>query len=488
MGINRTAETRRLEHLLVALVLAFGAALVGFGFTLDLIVPLEPAVVIFGALSVWGIFNQSVTRLSLLPRFMVLLYSVCFSVTIGHLFAPDYLWWRTPAAIALIRDEYVSADMMSVGTVGLLGFLAGIRLVQAFSTLPQPQVLRRTPTLGPAATVFAACSAVLLSWVVAPKATIFTAAYNTGGAAIVAAPMNFNAAWLLSYVLIVLMFIDLEREPSATLRSFKRWWIAGAVAFIVIFLQVLRGDRECAGLLISLAFLYVTGTQSSRLLQRSSDLWRKMTRVAVPAVIVVVVFLVLGAVRVSLASAEKRQGLSLGESLQNTFQENTWSSILLTNLAQAGQFRNHTAQYLYGETYLDYLKSLPPGILTRAIGIERPLEADRGPNWWFRGISAGGIHAVVIPYRNFGMAGAFLVLLAAGTFIGWVEIRNDSAVFWTRLLYGATAVGSFFWFWYGDMTMIRALMSAAVVGPAYALWLHVNAELAQAPRAVTATP
>lgn len=474
---------RQLEHLMVGSALTWCAAVVGFAFMLGRVLPLEAAVAVFAAISVWGLAAQSVTRLSLLPRFMILLYAVCFSVTVGHLFDRYYVWWHTPEASALIRERRVSEEMMAVGLVGLLGLIAGIRLAQALCrptlALPSP---RAPSTLGRGMTVTLAAVAVGLSWIMAAKATIFTAAYNTGGSAIAAAPMNFNAAWLLSYVTIVVLVIDCERERSDRLRQFKRAAIGTAVAIIVVFLQVLRGDRECSGLLVALAFLYLTGSDSARLLQRTSDLLRRVRRVAVPAAVVFLVFLILGAVRVSLATAQQRQRFSLYQSFLTTFQENTWSSILLTNLAQAAQFRNHTAHYLYGETYADYVKSLPPGIVTRALGIERPLESNRGPNWWFFGISAGGIHAVVIPFRNFGMAGAFLVLLLYGWFIAWVEIRNDPRVFWARLLYGATCVGSFFWFWYGDMTMIRALMSAAIIGPFYRLWLQVGRAFAMKPQ------
>jgi hypothetical protein len=478
---------RQLEHLLVACALSWCASIIALAFMLGRTLPVEAGVIVFGTISIWGLVAQSMTRLSLLPRFMVLLYAVCFSVTVGHLFDRYYVWWHTPAATALIRDSRVSSEMMAVGVVGLLGLLVGMRLAQAFC---HPRIARPartpTPTLGQGMTIAFAAVAVGLSWIVAPKATIFTAAYNTGNSAIVAAPMNFNAAWLLSYVTIVVLVIDCERERSDRLRRLKRIVIGIAVAIIVVFLQVLRGDRECSGLLVALAFLYLTGSDSAWLLRRTSDLVKRLRRVAVPAAVVFLIFLILGAVRVSLASPEQRQRLSVYQSFLTTFQENTWSSILLTNLAQAGQFRSHTAHYLYGETYADYLKSLPPGIVTRAFGIERPLESDRGPNWWFFGVSAGGIHAVVVPFRNFGMPGAFLVLMLYGWFIAWLEIRNDQHAFWRRLLYGAACVGSFFWFWYGDMTMVRALMSAAVVGPVYRMWLNAPFAFAIPPRAVTA--
>jgi hypothetical protein len=480
--VTRGSTLRHLEHLMVACALTWCAAVVGFAFMLRAVLPLEAAVVVFAAVSVWALAAQSMTRLSLLPRFMILLYAVCFSVTAGHLFDRYYVWWHTPAASALIRERAVSAEMMAVGLVGLLGLIVGMRLAQAFChpgvAPPSP---RAESTLGRATTAALAAAAVGLSWITAAKATIFTAAYNTGGSAIAAAPLNFNAAWLLSYVTIVVLVIDCERERSDRLRRFKRAAIGIAVAIIVVFLQVLRGDRECSGLLVALAFLYLTGSDSARRLQWTSDLLRRVRGVAVPAVIVFLVFLILGAVRVSLATAQQRQRLSIYQSFLSTLQENTWSSILLTNLAQSAQFRSHTAHYLYGETYADYVKSLPPGIVTRALGIERPIEPSRGPNWWFFGISAGGIHAVVIPFRNFGMPGAFFVLMLYGWFIAWIEIRNDPRVFWARLLYGATCVGSFFWFWYGDMTMIRALMSAAVVGPLYRGWLQVGRAFAMRP-------
>ena len=124
--------------------------------------------------------------------------------------------------------------------------------------------------------------------------------------------------------------------------------------------------------------------------------------------------------------------------------------------------------------------------MTRALGIQRPLESDRGPNWWFIGISAGGIHIVLVPYRNFGMAGAFGVLALIGWFVGWVEIRNDTRRFWGRFLYGALGVVSFFWFWYGDMYLIRVLMSVAILGPAYRLWLWLTSDLTAVLRSASA--
>jgi hypothetical protein len=472
----------RFDHVISALFLSLVALVVSAFFVFAQMLPVTWSVALMAGVACWGIVAQSATRLSTLPRLMVLLYAVCFLATIGHLFDPYYVWWHTPVAVAMIRDRVVSEAMLTVGIVGLLGLLAGLHVAQAFVGRPRLTDAGPERTLGILMFGAACVVAVLLSWLVAPAGTILERAYNTGNSAMAAAPMNFNAAGLLSYVLIVLLAIDAERDAIPWRRRWKVVLTAASTAYIVIVLQVLRGDRECTGLLAALALLYLTGGRSDDLIRKTAQAWRRIRRVAVPAAAILVLFIVLGAVRSSLARPDGRPRLPLNHRLVSAMQENTWTSVLLTNLAQSGQFRRGTAHYLYGQTYVDYLLSLPPGILTRAVGIQRRLESDRGPNWWFYGISAGGIHVVVVPYRNFGIVGAFGIMALIGWFIAWVEIRNDPRRFWGRFIFGAMGVVSFSWFWYGDMYLVRILMAVAILGPAYRAWLRFTGELAMARR------
>jgi hypothetical protein len=64
------------------------------------------------------------------------------------------------------------------------------------------------------------------------------------------------------------------------------------------------------------------------------------------------------------------------------------------------------------------------------------------------------------------------------TLFGWLigrrEVLDGTGGFWARLFYGAFFVGSFNWFWYGDMPFIRVLMAAAVVGGGYRALLGVT--------------
>ena len=478
-----TSVRRGMTHLLVWLALSIVAIAVGFAYALDVVIPLKPAIVLFAAISIWGVARQSITPLSLLPRLSVVLYAVCFSATAGHLFSGEYVWWTTPAASRLIRDEQVGADMMATGLVGLLGLLAGMHLRQAFAAR-QPDSLRRpTRTLGPWAFLVAVAAAVLLSWMVAPGATILTQAYNTGGAASAAAPLNFNSAYLISYLILILLYVDAESERITDRRRLKFGLLATSTLFIVAVLQILRGDRESASLLVGIAFLYLTAADRSLAAARLAVLWPRIRRTVLPAFALLMIFIAVGPLRSRLSDADERGRGAVLAAISEAARENTWTAVLLTNLGQAGQFRAGTAEYLYGQTYLDYLLSTPPGIVTRLVGVDRPLEADRGPSWWFSGFSAGGIHVVVVPFRNFGMFGAYLILMGIGFFIASVELANTRYLLWTRFLYGAVTVATFFWFWYGDMYIIRGLMGVALLLPLYNGWLHITGTWNEALRA-----
>jgi hypothetical protein len=59
-------------------------------------------------------------------------------------------------------------------------------------------------------------------------------------------------------------------------------------------------------------------------------------------------------------------------------------------------------------------------------------------------------------------------------FIASVETANARRSLAARFLYGSVTVATFFWFWYGDMYIIRGLMAAAVLLPVYSGWLQMT--------------
>jgi hypothetical protein len=155
--------------------------------------------------------------------------------------------------------------------------------------------------------------------------------------------------------------------------------------------------------------------------------------------------------------------------------QNTWTAVLWTNLGTACEHRHGVLHYKLGQTYVDYLLSLPPGVITRPIGFERPLEAAgmivfEDP----AGLSAGGLHVVIAPFKNFGMAGALLILALYGWLAAKLDIMNTRGTLAARLLWASTMCAGFLWFWYGDMPFIRALMMAFLTYWLYRIALSLS--------------
>jgi hypothetical protein len=158
-----------------------------------------------------------------------------------------------------------------------------------------------------------------------------------------------------------------------------------------------------------------------------------------------------------------RKDISVSTSIRNGFDNATWTYILLTNLGSASTYVQGDHDLLLGHTYVDYFFSLPPGFLTRFLGYERRLEANNNPNWWYVGISQGGISPVCVPFRNFGSIGVFVILLLEGYFIGRIERLSIGRSILRRAMVGSFVMGAFHWFWYGDMNLVRALMAGYLV-------------------------
>jgi hypothetical protein len=448
-------------------------------FTLGVYVPLQVAVAGLFLLAGWGLACVRLTRLSLLPRLMIVLYAMPFSVTLGYLGSSDYTWWWTPTVQALLGDQVLVEQMMAIGITGLAALLAGLKVIEARRVREEDLDDADTETASPGkaldalAFVAALGLATALSWVYAPRTTIFEEAYAAEGTEGLSQTLNFYGAFLASYILLVLLFVDAEYSRPVA-RRWKRLAVLGTTLFILIFLQLLRGDREIVGLLAALSILYVTEPMRLRPRWIQGRAWRRMFSLGLPILVLSVVLVAVGAARYELSGSDVS---AAGELLAAGFTYSTWTAVLLTNLGIAAQLQDGRIEYLYGETYVQYLLSLTPGIVTHYLGLERPIEAINNPNYWFPGISSGGNHVVNVPFKNFGIFGVVGVLFVYGLAIGDWERRGVRNRRWARLVYGAIAASSFMWFWYGDMNVVRGLMGAGVLWLGYCGWLALTREV-----------
>ncbi|MGB0383219.1 MAG: hypothetical protein ACPGWR_00220 [Ardenticatenaceae bacterium] len=464
-------ELKHKQFLVFNLLLMVGLLFVIL-FHFNIVLPIEIGVVALAIFSLFGVRFLNLSRLSVLPRLIIVLYSLPFITTLGYLFDKSYIWWEgVPLALQLQLDNLLIRYMLAMGLVGLIGLLTGITLSGLLMRIRnkdlniEKQVGNKT--LNPIMFIGLLGVALFLSSLSAPKTTIFEAAYASLGTHGVAASINFGASFLISYIILILLFIDMEREKKPQLQKRKLMSIFAAAAFIVFFLQLLRGDRESSGLVVGLIALYLTRPHASPIQFDAQTVeWKRIRKLILPVILLLLMFLVLGSARFTFSRAEGIRNFDLGDAIVGNLQRNTWTGVLLTNLGMAGQYR-YGMEYYYGQTYIDYIRSLPPGILTRALGIERPLDRKGSPNYWFPGISGGGIHIALVPFKNFGILGMFVILTFYGFVLGNLEIANMSGSFWPRLTYGAVTTSSFLWFWYGDMNIIRGVMAAVILGWIY---------------------
>ena len=85
------------------------------------------------------------------------------------------------------------------------------------------------------------------------------------------------------------------------------------------------------------------------------------------------------------------------------------------------------------------------------------------------------MHPVVVPFANFGIVGAWLILASIG-FISSCDNYGDSRVFSHRFFYGTVLCSSMLWFWYGDMNIVRAIMSYVISVVVYKVFLYAQGE------------
>lgn len=436
-------------------------------------IPTRTSVVLLLGVAVLTVALCRFAPWSPLTRLMVVLYAAPFAVTTGYLSNLDFEWWPFPTAVWYMSDRVTVQIMIMTGLVGLLGLVTGY--VIASDRVRRPVEVRgRGRTLRPAPFTIALAAAFFFSYINTPPGTIMSSEYTA--ALGLAGRFNFNAAYLVSYTLLMMLLVDAEQEGRPGLRAAKRVAVFAVTGFVLIFFQVLRGDRDSLGYVVGVAALLLT--EPLRHPQARRILRRRAVALFVPAVLLLVVFFALGEIRLRLAYGER---VSIVEAVKKgATEQSTATAVLLTNLSLAHSYRFGMMEVERGRTYAWYLLSLPPGFVTSALGIERPLERDRGPNFWFTDISAGGIHVVTVPFKNFLAKGAFLMLAVFGYFIAATEIRAQSTRWINRFWYGCMFVVSAQWFWYGDIVFIREMMAFGAASAVYAI-VHSVTALSYAP-------
>jgi hypothetical protein len=423
--------------------------------------PLPVSLALFSVIVIWGLWKVKLSQYSLLTRAMIVFYALPFI----HCFT--YLWDENIIYLDLIwglasnpyqKDLEIIKRMVMVGCIGAFGLVAGYLSARMTKHRRANNTVVADKSLDLTAFLLIAIISLFLSWINAPKETILNAAYTTSENSLHG--INFNGAYMLSYMFALLLLIDAFNEKLIQIRKMKLKIILLIVLIIAVWLQFMRGDRECIGMIIALTVIYF--------LNNSSKFNFNKNRFVIVVGLLVIVFFVaqiVGNVR-SVWYHMQKKTIPV-QDVQIT--SGTWSAVLLTPLSVVGDFYYGEMEPRWGRTYRDYLLSLPPGVLTQLMGIERPVERYHAPAHAMR-YGMGGTHAMVVPFMNFKSFGVFFVLMLYGFFLGKSEARMQFPCgVKMKLFYSILFVIAPFWFWYGEMNFIRGIMAFYIVWFSYRL-------------------
>ena len=366
------------------------------------------------------------------------------------------IWWGLTVNPYMQNKEVIELTGM-IGVVTGLGFAFGCSfLLRSGDKDETPRGLPNKPMphhLSFGVWIIWMLVGVLLSWLSAPQQNVFNAVYTLSDSLI--QNSNFASAWTISYVVLIFGFCDAILDEDVYRKHWKIGIFLCAISYVVIVLQLLRGDRESLPMVIGLILVYFCWSPKKRESKPSNYAWIKWV---VAGVILLITSMLVGVMRSELAEvdgvAPLIEKLSIGVNsgalgLANLFR-GTWTGVALTPLSVAGDNIYGLLPIKFGSDYWDLLASIVPGFVADAIGYSRPIDGNHGPAWEMR-YGIGGTHFSVLPFMNFRLAGVFFISSLISYLLSLIETKalKKCTVATLALLCTVVMIAPH-WFWYGE--------------------------------------
>ena len=325
---------------------------------------LSVAVLIFVSLYLLQLFRQK--RLGILMLLIWLVYVLPFVHIPPYLFFdfssnPLFLWGLLVNPYMV--DERVITLTAMIGAVGGIGIAFGASLdtrrIQQDVGMNQDGRERQFRTMDMTIWLVWVLIGVTLTALSAPQETIFVAAYTEGKSALDGA--NFSSAWMMSYVILTFAFSDALLERQAIIKTMKKGLFLASLLLVVIYFQIMRGDRESVPWVFGLTLCYYHWAGCITQRRGFTIPWLKIIGVVFG---LVTVTMALGAIRTGLSGASladagalisdlyESDSIGLGATLHGT-----WSAVLLTPLSVAGDHIDGLLAVKWGQDYLNLFLS-----------------------------------------------------------------------------------------------------------------------------------
>jgi hypothetical protein len=457
---------------------------VGF-FAFDVYFPVFVSVIFLTFISIFFVVSMKKRKIGILMPLMWLICSLPFIHIIPYIWIAynqddAWEWWRLTINPYMLEPQVIELTGM-IGVVMGFGFCLGCSMVKSIE--PYNNNLLRQPKndavkrLSYSKWLLWIFIGVFLSWISAPQKDIFSAAYTTASSLIDG--LNFSSAWTVSYIVLIFGFCDAVLDENASRKKIKLITFFIVISYVVIVLQLLRGDRECIPLVFGLGLIYFYWIPS---IHKKSKLGFNRIKILSGILGLLFISLIIGVLRSGAFeignfselmnffddAAENRQ-----MEVANLFR-GTWTAVLLTPLSVAGDHIYELLPLKFGSDYWDLLASSIPGFLADAIGYTRPIDGNHGPAWEMR-YGIGGTHFSILPFMNFRMIGVFIISIIVAFALRFSEVNALKSLTVTSLTFLCTMIMiAPHWMWYGEKNIMNALIIFIVLNYLYKIFLSLN--------------
>ena len=435
-------------------------------FYIDIFFSLGLSILIMFLITIYAFYQFQKKRIDFLIIFLLLIFLLPFI----HMF--PYLWFdfdSSPlnkfgmAINPYMLDQRVVQLTAMLGAVGAMGVASGISsvTVRNYSSITSSKKINYDfKTIGLGIWFIWFFVGILLSILSFPTDTLFLKSYTFANSFFTNASFNFDSSWLISYIILTFTTIDSIIEKKPQTKFLKSIFTIIGLLYVFIKTQFLTGNRECLPFIFGLflAFFYWI----PKFTNKSNKFYFFK--------IIIVVFLIL---TISLIVSNFRQNLE-GTTRQEFFKisaqalidqlefdrifTGTWTASLLTPLSVAGDHIYNLLELKKGKDYLDIFLSLPPGFISDLLNYERPISSQYSPAHEMR-YGGGGVHALVLPFRNFSIFGVFFIPFLWTVFFLRLEkfAQKNISVSNLSLLVTIVLAGPH-WMWYGEKVIINAII------------------------------
>jgi hypothetical protein len=438
-----------------------------FSFLRNFYLPIWCSVLLFGFEIYFVVKHWRKGTIGIMVGFLFLAYLLPF------IHFPTYLFYdfsSDPLILWGLASNKYNTNQSIVMIMGMIIMLGGLGMCFVVSIFPKCkennvfkfEISRRNNVMSFGIWIVWVVLGIFFSIISTPTDTIFSTQYATTSTNFL--QINLSSGWLISYCIMTFALVDLLYDQDLSRKSYKSKVFFLAFIYIVVWLQFFRGDRESVPWIIAVGICVFHWGRELKQIQAPKK--RPLLKLVLLFLPIFFITSIIGGIRSGLTDKNFTETIDLILELYSSsenfdlsnFFHGTWSAVLLTPLSVAGDYYLGLLNFRFGSDYFDLFMSLPPGFMADFFGYVRPIDGSAGPALQMT-FGQGGTHASVLPFRNFGIVGVWVVpMIWTYIFMYWERksLRNNCVKSLTLLTYFTAVIPHFVW--YGEKNAINATL------------------------------